>query len=110
MADTSGFNIGIISNESVPVPLPGSRVQSLNLTVGVFLFMYFVYILYSKKFDRYYVGQCEDLTVRLARHNAKRVLSTKPYVPWEVVYSETYATRSHATIIEKEHMKKKSRH
>jgi len=71
--------------------------------------MYFVYILYSKNFDRYYIGQCEDLSARLIRHNAKIVLSTKAYTPWEMVYSESYETRSEATSREKEIKNKKSR-
>jgi len=71
--------------------------------------MYYLYILYSKDFDRYYVGHCEDLNIRLARHNGKGVPSTKPYVPWELVYSERYTTRSQASIREKEIKNKKSR-
>ena len=86
-----------------------SRVQSLNIIVGAFLFMYFVYILYSKNFDRYYVGHCENMAIRLARHNARSVPSTKPYVPWEVVYTENYPTRNLASTREKEIKNKKSR-
>ena len=71
--------------------------------------MYFVYILYSKNFDRYYVGQCENLVIRLTRHNAKGVPSTKPYIPWQLVYSENFTTRALATAREKEIKNKKSR-
>ena len=88
------------------IPFPGTKPQPI---AGFFSFMYFVYILYSKEFDRYYVGQCEDLFARLTRHNAGAVLSTKAYRPWEIVYSESYPTRSAATIREKEIKKKKSR-
>ena len=69
--------------------------------------MYFVYILYSKNFDRYYVGQCENLVIRLTRHNAKGVPSTKPYIPWQLVYSENFTTRALATAREKEIKNKK---
>ncbi|MBL7788391.1 MAG: GIY-YIG nuclease family protein [Chitinophagales bacterium] len=44
--------------------------------------MYFVYILYSSKFDKYYIGQTNNLSDRLTRHNAGSVKSTKPYLPW----------------------------
>ncbi len=71
--------------------------------------MYFIYILYSENFDRYYIGQCEDLSARLTRHNAKTVLSTKAYTPWEIVHSESYGTRAEATAREKEIKNKKSR-
>ena len=58
--------------------------------------MYHAYILYSANFNRYYVGHCEDLILRLNRHNNKQVPSTKPYVPWIMVYSESYETRKDA--------------
>jgi putative endonuclease len=58
--------------------------------------MYYTYILYSASFNRYYVGHCEDLILRLDRHNNKQVPSTKPYVPWIIVYSERYETRHEA--------------
>ncbi len=58
--------------------------------------MYFIYILYSKTWDRYYIGHCEDLVVRLARHNNRGVPSTKAYVPWELVYTESFISRSNA--------------
>ncbi|CAN5342552.1 hypothetical protein BH20BAC1_BH20BAC1_28240 [soil metagenome] len=64
--------------------------------------MFFIYILYSKKFDRYYIGHCEDITLRLKRHNNKGVPSTKYYVPWEVVYTEEYSSREIAARRERE--------
>ena len=71
--------------------------------------MYFVYILYSKDFDRYYVGQCEDLESRLKRYNGKAVPSTKKYTPWEMVYTESFSSRSEAVKRETEIKNKKSR-
>ena len=71
--------------------------------------MYYVYILYSKKFDHYYIGQCEDVDLRLKRHNGKAVHSTKAYVPWELVYTESFTSRSEAVQRESEIKKKKSR-
>ena len=86
-----------------------SRVLSLSRLVEVFYFMYFVYILYSKAYDRYYIGHCEDLTLRLTRHNNKGVPSTKFYVPWEVVYTETFISRTFASAREREIKSKKSK-
>ena len=71
--------------------------------------MYYFYILYSQLFDRYYFGHCEDLAVRLARHTNKGVPSTKPYVPWKMVYTESFLSRAVAAKREKEIKKKKSR-
>jgi len=46
---------------------------------------------------------------RLIRHNSKGVTSTKPYIPWELVYSETFNKRAEAAAREKEIKNKKSR-
>ena len=72
-------------------------------------FMYHIYILYSKKFDRYYTGQCKDLDARLKRHNNGAVPSTKSFIPWELVYTEVFDTRTQAVVREKEIKDKKSR-
>ena len=71
--------------------------------------MFYTYILYSANYDRFYVGQCEDVTVRLQRHNDKGVPSTRPYVPWQLVYYEEYSSRAEASNRELEIKKKKSR-
>jgi putative endonuclease len=70
---------------------------------------YYTYILYSEKTDRYYVGSCQDMEIRLAQHNAGRNTSTKAGVPWSVRYSETYPTSQLARKREAEIKRKKSR-
>ncbi|MDD5362225.1 MAG: GIY-YIG nuclease family protein [Ignavibacteria bacterium] len=57
---------------------------------------FYTYILKSKIKDKYYIGSCEDLSLRLERHNSGNSRSTKGYLPWEVVYSEEYQTKSEA--------------
>jgi len=57
---------------------------------------YFVYILYSDSIDRYYIGSCSNIDVRLSRHNAGATPSTKPGRPWKVVYHEEFNTKSEA--------------
>ena len=57
---------------------------------------YFVYILYSHSRDRFYIGQTNNIELRLKRHNAGYVKSTKPYVPWILVYQEEFNSRSDA--------------
>lgn len=71
--------------------------------------MYYVYILFSEKFNRYYIGHCEDVSIRLARHNSKMVPSTKAYAPWLLVYTEIFSTRAEASAREKAIKNKKSR-
>ncbi len=54
---------------------------------------YFVYLLKSKIDGSYYIGQTQDITGRLERHNKGRVTSTKNKKPWELIKYETYQTR-----------------
>ncbi|HBU07359.1 MAG TPA: endonuclease [Candidatus Magasanikbacteria bacterium] len=58
--------------------------------------MHKVYILKSLKQTRYYIGHCEDLDVRLERHNKGCVKSTKPYRPWQIIYTEDLNSKSEA--------------
>jgi putative endonuclease len=64
--------------------------------------MFYVYVLYSLKFDRIYIGQTNNTSIRLERHNSGKVKSTKAYIPWELVHYEKFATRSEAMKREKE--------
>ena len=63
--------------------------------------MYYVYILYSPIYDRYYIGQTKDFEGRLHRHNSKMEKSTAPFVPWEFVLKLSKPTRSEAMVLEK---------
>ena len=58
--------------------------------------MYYVYILQSKVTGGYYIGSCANISVRLRKHNMGHVRSTKAYLPWQVVYSETLISRKKA--------------
>ncbi len=58
--------------------------------------MFFVYILRSKKSERYYTGHTANIDKRLKEHNSGKVRSTKAYVPWEIVYSEKFELKSEA--------------
>ena len=62
---------------------------------------YFVYILYSVDFDRYYKGQCQNLDNRIERHNSGKEKSTAPYRPWILVWSGIKDTRSEAMLLER---------
>jgi putative endonuclease len=92
-------------------PTSGAQQKTQNI-IWVFYFgemMCFVYILYSSRADRYYIGQTDDLDVRLQRHNRGLVRSTKAYLPWDLKYTEVYATRSEAVRREGEIKAKKGR-
>ena len=63
--------------------------------------MYYIYILYSESFDKYYIGQTSDVSQRLKRHNSDYVNYTKSYVPWILVLYIEKETRSEAMILER---------
>ncbi|MCM4169857.1 excinuclease ABC subunit C [Arenibacter sp. TNZ] len=60
----------------------------------------FVYILYSEKRSRYYVGQTADIRKRLIRHNLGVVPSTKGGAPWVLVLQIEVLSRSEAIVLE----------
>jgi putative endonuclease len=71
---------------------------------------YTTYILYSPCRDEYYVGHTQDAQERLERyHNIGKSLYTKRGIPWSLVYSELFETRSQAMRREREIKSKKSR-
>jgi putative endonuclease len=63
--------------------------------------MFIVYVLKSRKDNKFYIGQTNNLLSGLRRHNEGRVQSTKYRLSLILVYSENYATRSEATVREK---------
>ena len=74
---------------------------------------YFVYILYSKTSDKYYIGHTCDINRRLKEHNDLSSDSRKFCVkngPWELKYYEAgFKTRSDAAKREKQIKSWKSR-
>jgi len=65
--------------------------------------MYCTYVLYSKKFDRLYVGQTADLISRFHSHNSLATKGfTRRYRPWLVLHVEFFDDRSAALQREKE--------
>jgi len=56
--------------------------------------MYFLRSL--KKADQYYIGSSGNLKRRLETHNGADAGWTKRYQPWEIFYTEEYATRAEA--------------
>ncbi|TZF85936.1 GIY-YIG nuclease family protein (plasmid) [Pedobacter sp. BS3] len=65
--------------------------------------MFTVYVLHSKQFNKIYIGYTSDLNNRLLSHNQ---LATKGYTvkfrPWEIIYTEIFATKTEAIKREKQ--------
>ncbi|MCD6557079.1 MAG: GIY-YIG nuclease family protein, partial [Bacteroidales bacterium] len=62
-----------------------------------------VYVLYSEKYDKIYIGYTSNIEQRLLSHNK---LSQKGYTvkyrPWKIVYTEKFTTKKEALQREKE--------
>lgn len=58
--------------------------------------MYYVYILRSLKIKRCYVGVTTDIGKRLHDHNKGWTKSTKPYIPWKLIYREEFSDKYEA--------------
>jgi len=57
---------------------------------------YFVYILYSQKDYKLYVGCTSNLENRIKEHNSKKVTATKNRVPLVVIHSEKFEDKAEA--------------
>ena len=76
-----------------------------------FVMAYFVYILYSSKLDKFYVGQTENVTNRVDFHNdlVRNNIWTKRGIPWELKVSFNCGSRADAMQLEKKIKNMKSR-
>jgi putative endonuclease len=64
--------------------------------------MFFTYILRSKKTKRYYIGSTDDLKNRLEEHISGETVSIRRGIPWKIVHTEQFNTRSEAIRKEKQ--------
>lgn len=61
-----------------------------------FNMLWFVYILKSEAFDRFYRGMTQNIPKRLKEQNHGKMKSTMAFKPWKIVYSEKCTDRSAA--------------
>ena len=65
--------------------------------------MFIVYVLYSEKFNKIYIGYTSNIDQRLLAHNE---LETKGYTlrfrPWQLIHSESFSEKSEAMKREKQ--------
>jgi putative endonuclease len=71
--------------------------------------MFYTYILYSQKCDRYYIGYSADVVTRLQRHNAGMVTATKNCIPYIIKATKQFPTEIEARKEELRIKKQKSR-
>ena len=65
--------------------------------------MFTVYVLYSEKYNKIYIGYTSNIEQRLLAHNE---LETKGYTlkyrPWKLIHSENFSDKANAMKREKE--------
>ena len=59
--------------------------------------VFHLYVLRSSKTGRRYVGPCENIDERFRRHNLGHSKATRHGVPWTLVHSEKFCSRTEAT-------------
>jgi len=57
---------------------------------------FIVYILHSKKFDRYYTGHTANIEIRLRSHNEFGKDWTARYRPWKLIYTKEFKSKKEA--------------
>jgi putative endonuclease len=63
--------------------------------------IYHCYILISDSSGKSYIGQTNDLTDRLRRHNEGYNLATRNRGPWQLLFSVSFQTRAKAVALER---------
>ena len=58
--------------------------------------MYFVYLIQSDIDNSFYVGYSQDTQKRLLAHNNGESTYTRRKMPWKLVYTEEYISKSEA--------------
>ena len=71
--------------------------------------MFSVYIIYSQKIDKYYIGFSSNVLDRLCKHNTNSKGFSATGRPWIIVYSETFNNKKDAMNREKQLKKWKNR-
>ena len=63
---------------------------------GGFRFMVHVYVLWSNKLHKRYIGVSENINARLKQHNSGSNRFTRGGVPWILIHAESCETRTEA--------------
>ncbi len=71
--------------------------------------MYWVYILYSKDLDKYYIGQTNEISNRIQSHLNKKSFYTSRADDWKLVFAQEMTDRMEALALEKKIKHAKSR-
>jgi putative endonuclease len=68
----------------------------MNPVVKIQAIMFYIYVIESLKNGNIYIGFTCDLKKRLVEHNRGLTKSTKPYIPWKLIYCEACLNKKDA--------------
>ncbi|MBM4176734.1 MAG: GIY-YIG nuclease family protein [Ignavibacteria bacterium] len=71
--------------------------------------MFYTYIIFSEKLNKYYVGHTDNILRRMDEHNSGKSNFTKLGKPWSLKYTEQFSNRSEAMKREFEIKSRKSK-
>jgi putative endonuclease len=70
---------------------------------------YFLYIIWSEKLKKYYIGSSANPEKRLSEHNSGKAIFTRKGVPWKMVLTELCSSKKEAQERERYIKRMKSR-
>jgi putative endonuclease len=56
--------------------------------------MFYIYVLWSNKLEKRYIGYTENIEKRLKEHNSGKTPFTKSGKPWSLIYQESYSDKT----------------
>ena len=62
---------------------------------------YYCYILHSSKSHIFYFGSTSNIKNRFKLHNKGKVFSTKPHIPWKLVWYSVFSSKKEAEDFER---------
>jgi len=63
--------------------------------------MFYVYILYSERLGKRYIGSTANLKTRIEEHNSGKSVYSSKGIPWKLIYYEAFLNKSDALREEK---------
>ena len=63
--------------------------------------MYYVYIIFSEKLKKKYIGSTSNLKARFKEHNSGESIYTAKGIPWKLIYYEAFSSKKDAIREEK---------
>ncbi len=58
--------------------------------------MYYVYVLFSQKLNKRYIGSTKDIDRRIKEHNLGKSKFTSTGISWKLIYKESFPTNNEA--------------